>query len=51
VDEQYLIDEYRLWVHTIELGSGKRLFVEGGVTKGLTLVNMNESYPTEPVVP
>ena len=34
-----LIDEYRLWVHPILLGSGKRLFREESATKALRLVD------------
>jgi dihydrofolate reductase len=34
-----LIDEYRLMVHPIVVGSGKRLFKEGVDTKALELVN------------
>ena len=34
-----LIDEYRLWVFPVVLGSGKRLFAEGTVPSGLKLVN------------
>ncbi len=37
--QQGLVDEYRLWVHPIVLGSGKRLFREGGPTTTLRLVN------------
>lgn len=35
-----LIDEYRLMVHPIVLGSGKRLFREGGASAKLELVNI-----------
>jgi dihydrofolate reductase len=34
-----LIDEYRLWVHPILLGSGKRLFREESAAKALRLVD------------
>ena len=33
-----LVDEYRIWVHPIVLGSGTRLFPDGGVTTTLRLV-------------
>ncbi len=34
-----LVDEYRLWLHPIVLGSGKRLFREDGPTTTLRLVD------------
>jgi dihydrofolate reductase len=34
-----VIDEYRLMVFPVVLGSGKRLFKEGSDTKTLTLVD------------
>ena len=34
-----LVDEYRLWLHPIILGSGKRLFRDGGPTTTLRLVD------------
>jgi dihydrofolate reductase len=34
-----LIDEYRIWVHPVVLGSGKRLFRDGSDTTTLRLVD------------
>jgi len=34
-----LVDEYRLWVFPLVLGSGKRLFAEGTIPAGLKLVD------------
>ncbi len=34
-----LVDQYRLWVFPVVLGSGKRLFADGVVPSGLTLVD------------
>jgi dihydrofolate reductase len=34
-----LVDEYRLWLHPVVLGSGKRLFREGGPKTTLRLVD------------
>jgi dihydrofolate reductase len=34
-----LVDEYRLWVFPVVLGSGKRLFAEGTIPYGLRLVD------------
>jgi dihydrofolate reductase len=33
-----LIDEYRIWVHPLVLGKGKRLFENGAPPRGLSLV-------------
>ena len=37
--QHHLIDEFRLWVHPIVLGGGKRLFRDGGDTTVLRLVD------------
>jgi dihydrofolate reductase len=34
-----LVDEYRLWVFPVVLGSGKRLFADGTIPSGLRLVD------------
>ncbi|HJU02717.1 MAG TPA: dihydrofolate reductase family protein [Actinomycetes bacterium] len=34
-----LVDEFRLWVFPVVLGSGKRLFADGAIPKGLRLVD------------
>lgn len=38
-----LVDEYRLWVFPVVLGSGRRLFAEGAVPSGLRLVDSSVS--------
>jgi dihydrofolate reductase len=38
-----LVDEYRLWVFPLVLGSGKRLFSEGAIPAGLKLVDSTVS--------
>jgi dihydrofolate reductase len=38
-----LIDEYRLWVFPVVIGSGKRLFADGAVPAGLRLVDSKVS--------
>lgn len=38
-----LVDEYRLWVFPVVLGSGKRLFAEGAIPYGLKLVDSKVS--------
>ena len=35
----HLVDEFRLWVFPLVIGSGKRLFSDGTVPSGLTLVD------------
>jgi dihydrofolate reductase len=34
-----LVDEYRLWVFPLVIGSGKRLFADGTIPAGLKLVD------------
>jgi dihydrofolate reductase len=38
-----LVDQYRLWVFPVLLGSGKRLFAEGTIPAGLKLVDSKVS--------
>ncbi len=38
-----LVDEYRLWVFPLVLGSGKRLFADGTIPAGLKLVDTTVS--------
>ncbi|MDI3340898.1 MAG: dihydrofolate reductase family protein [Sphaerobacter sp.] len=38
-----LVDEYRLWVFPVVLGSGKRLFGDGAIPAGLRLVDTQTS--------
>ena len=38
-----LIDQYRLWVFPLVIGSGKRLFADGTIPSGLTLVDSTVS--------
>jgi dihydrofolate reductase len=38
-----LIDEYRLWVFPVIIGSGKRLFADGTIPSGLKLVDSTVS--------
>ena len=38
-----LIDEYRLWVFPVVIGSGKRLFADGAIPAGLRLVDSTVS--------
>jgi len=38
-----LVDEYRLWVFPVVLGSGKRLFADGAIPSGLKLVDSTVS--------
>lgn len=38
-----LIDEYRLWVFPVVIGSGKRLFADGTIPAGLKLVDSTVS--------
>jgi dihydrofolate reductase len=34
-----LVDEYRLWIFPVVIGSGKRLFADGAIPSGLKLVD------------
>ena len=38
-----LVDQYRLWVFPVVVGSGKRLFAEGAIPSGLKLVDSKVS--------
>jgi dihydrofolate reductase len=38
-----LVDEYRLWVFPLVIGSGKRLFADGTIPAGLKLVDSKVS--------
>ena len=38
-----LVDEYRLWVFPVVLGSGKRLFADGAIPGALKLVDSTVS--------
>ena len=38
-----LVDEYRLWLFPVVLGSGKRLFADGAIPSGLKLVDSTVS--------
>jgi len=38
-----LVDEYRLWVFPLVIGTGKRLFAQGSIPAGLTLVDTRVS--------
>jgi dihydrofolate reductase len=38
-----LVDQYRLWVFPVVLGSGKRLFADGAIPGGLNLVDSTVS--------
>jgi dihydrofolate reductase len=44
-----LVDEYRLMVHPVVVGSGKRLFSEGGGTTALQLVD-TQTFPSGVIV-
>jgi len=39
----HLVDQYRLWVFPIVIGSGKRLFAEVAIPSGLKLVDSQVS--------
>lgn len=55
-----LVDEFRLWVFPVVIGSGKRLFADGAIPAGLRLVDSTVSTtgvvigtyePAGPIVP
>ncbi len=39
----YVVDQYRLWVFPLVIGSGERVFSEGTIPSGLKLVNSKVS--------
>ena len=41
--EANLVDEYRLWIFPVVIGSGKRLFADGTIPSGLKLVDSKVS--------
>jgi dihydrofolate reductase len=43
--EHDLVDEYRLLVHPVVLGQGKRLFKEGSTPVDLALVEIRKAGP------
>jgi dihydrofolate reductase len=43
--EHDLVDEYRLMVHPVVLGSGKRMFKEDAAGSGLTLIDYRKAGP------
>jgi len=38
-----LVDQYRLWVFPLVIGSGKRLFADGTIPAGLKLIDSKVS--------
>jgi dihydrofolate reductase len=41
--EHDLVDEYRLWIFPVVLGTGKRLFADGAIPSGLKLIDSKTS--------